>query len=228
MELGCIWKLVACHSLIFSFRWNWTNGAYHTVRQLDGILDLLRHLCISKYWRTREDALYYLTSKMDKRAPPLGGKVLKHIKNKAVYFSFPFLTKCFHGWKWPWITFPGQKYQLSLIFSVTQSTCLSNSAPPFYHHGQSSPVCAPSGPSVHPPAPASSCFPAPHSVFSSIVRVLLPDLSAFITALSCPQGYATLFCPFHWLKEKILVFYMIAVVCLLAIDHIRNSVILLK
>lgn len=47
---------------------------YHTVRQLDGILGVLRHCVFPRTGEIREDTLYYLTSEADKRASPFGGK----------------------------------------------------------------------------------------------------------------------------------------------------------
>lgn len=60
------------------------------MRQLDGILDLLRHCLFPNTGEIGEDALYYLTNEADKRAPPFGENVLKHIKKKAVKFPISF------------------------------------------------------------------------------------------------------------------------------------------
>lgn len=111
--------------------------------------------------RLEQILLIIWPGKVDKGAPPFGGKILfflggerflNILKTVLSTFPFPFLTKCFHRWNWPCTSFPGQKYQSSLTLSVTQSKCLSYSAPPFYHHHPSSPP--------HPLAPASQQLPS--------------------------------------------------------------------
>lgn len=161
------------------------------------MLDLLKY-CVFPSTREIEKILFLIwLGKADQRTPPFGGKMLKRIKNEVINFPlFPFLTKYFHAWTWHYNSFPGQKYQSSSTFPVTQSKCLSNSGLPFYYCCHAHPL---------PLSGARALLPAsqlPSQAFLSVLGCCCQIRLLSSCHFLAPQICGSFILPFPLVKEK--------------------------